>query len=51
MNKKILHVIGRLGKGGDSVAVFNSMKHINLDEYKIDFITHIGCDENTVEKW
>lgn len=45
MSIRILHVIGRLGKGGDSIAVFNSIKHMNANEYKIDFLTHIGYDE------
>ena len=47
---KVLHVIGHLGKGGDSTAVLNIMNYIdeNNEAYDFDFLTHNGYDENIV---
>lgn len=47
---KILHVVGFLGKGGDSTAIFNILDYSkkNKNDFQFDFITHAGCDENIV---
>ncbi|MDY4077615.1 MAG: glycosyltransferase [Clostridium sp.] len=50
MKKRVLQVIGRLGRGGDSVAVFNIMNNMNLEEISFDFVTHEGCDKKLVEE-
>lgn len=49
--KKVVHVIGHLGKGGDSTAVFNIMNYIenNNENIEFDFITHNGFDDNKLE--
>lgn len=46
----IVHVVGRLGRGGDSTIIFNVLDMIDTSKYKFDFITHVGCDENCVKK-
>lgn len=47
---KVLHVIGHLGKGGDTTAVLNVMKYIEKNKRNIhfDFLTHDGYDESFV---
>lgn len=49
---RVLHVIGHLGKGGDSTAVLNLMNYLEKNSFNIefDFITHTGYDENLVNK-
>ena len=50
--KKILHVIGYLGVGGDTTAVSNVQKYIlknNLD-FQFDYVTHEECNLEYVEK-
>lgn len=49
---KILQVIGKLGSGGDTSAVMTIMNEIekNITNIKFDFLTHEGCDLNTVQK-
>lgn len=49
MQKKILHIIGRLGVGGDSSAVFTVMDSIDRDRYHFDFLTHKGYNAEKVE--
>ena len=49
---KVLHVIGHLGKGGDSTAVFNVMNYIeeNKKNLELDFLTHNGYDEKVYKE-
>lgn len=52
MKKRVLHVIGYLGKGGDTTAVENVYGYIlkcNLN-YHFDYLTHNGCDLDFVKK-
>lgn len=48
--KKVLHVVGHLGKGGDSTAILNVMNYIEENRINIqfDFLTHNGYDEKLV---
>lgn len=41
--KKILHVIGYLGMGGDTSVVLNVKKMMDEEQYSFDFLTHEGA--------
>ncbi len=47
---RILHVIGYLGRGGDTSVVLNVMEHMDKSKYKFDFLTHQGADKNTIKE-
>ena len=50
--KKILHVVGFLGNGGDTTAILNVLnaQENGNEQFMFDFITHDGCDLELVEK-
>ena len=50
--KRILHVVGHLGNGGDTTAIMNIMKYINDNnlDYCFDFLTHEGYNINYVNE-
>lgn len=47
---KILHVVGYLGRGGDTSIILNVLSAIDEKEYQFDFVTHIGADEALIKK-
>ena len=47
---KVLHVIGHIGRGGDTSVVLNIMSKMDKDKYQFDFLTHEGADENVVQQ-
>lgn len=49
---RVLHVVGHLGKGGDTTAILSVNNYIkkNNEKYIFDYITHNGCDMNLVNK-
>ena len=49
---KILHVIGYLGCGGDTTAVNNVRKYIDLNgkKFQFDFVTHEGYNKDFVNQ-
>lgn len=46
----VLHVIGHIGRGGDTTVVLDVMKNMDHSKVHFDFITHRGAKEETVQK-
>lgn len=48
---KVLHVVGFLGKGGDTTAIMNIYNYMKEKKNNItfDFLTHDGCNQSTVK--
>ena len=46
----VLHVVGRLGMGGDSVVILSVKKYLQEQGVTFDFLTHKGCHGKTVEQ-
>ena len=46
----VLHVIGYLGRGGDTTVVLDVMKNMDNSKYHFDFITHDRADPLVVEQ-
>ena len=46
----VLHVIGHIGRGGDTTVVLDVMKNMDHSKVRFDFITHRGAKEETVQK-
>ena len=40
--KNILHVIGYLGRGGDTAVVLQVLSRMDRQQYHFDFVTHEG---------
>ena len=40
--KNILHVIGYLGRGGDTAVVLQVLARMDRQQYHFDFVTHEG---------
>lgn len=47
---RILHVIGRLGQGGDSVAVYSVSHQLRDSGCQFDYVTHEGYNQVFVDK-
>ena len=49
---KVLQIIGKLGKGGDTSAVITIVEELKkrLPNVKFDFLTHTGCDLRLVQQ-
>ena len=47
---RILQVVGRLGRGGDSAAILSAMGHLQKQGVVFDFLTHPGFVERTAEQ-
>jgi glycosyltransferase EpsF len=47
---RVLHVVGRLGMGGDSVVILSVKKHLQEQGITFDFLTHKGCHDKTVQQ-
>lgn len=47
---RVLHVVGRLGMGGDSVVILSVKKYLQEQGVTFDFLTHKGCHGKTVEE-
>ncbi|MBP3841960.1 MAG: glycosyltransferase [Bacilli bacterium] len=49
---KILHVVGHLGKGGDTTAILNILDYIENNglNYNFEFLTHKGANEEVIKK-
>lgn len=48
---KILHVVGHLGKGGDTTAILNILDYIENNglNYNFEFLTHKGANEEVIK--
>lgn len=46
----VLHVIGHIGRGGDTTVVLDVMKNMDSSKFHFDFITHKGAKEETVKE-
>lgn len=46
----VLHVIGHIGRGGDTTVVLDVMKKMDSSKFHFDFITHEGAKEETVNE-
>ena len=46
----VLHVIGYLGRGGDTTVVMEVMKYMDKNKYHFDFITHEGTTDMELVK-
>lgn len=46
----VLHVIGHIGRGGDTTVVLDVMENMDCSKIHFDFITHKGAKEETVKK-
>ena len=47
---QVLHVIGRLGRGGDTSVVLAVLEHLGKLGIHFDFLTHSGCSPETVQR-
>ncbi|RCX19268.1 glycosyltransferase EpsF [Anaerobacterium chartisolvens] len=47
---RVLHVIGRLGRGGDTAAVYSAGRYLKGHGCYFDYVTHEGYDPAFVEK-
>ena len=46
----VLHVIGHIGRGGDTTVVLDVMNNMDRSRIHFDFITHKGAKEEVVKK-
>ena len=46
----VLHVIGHIGRGGDTTVVLDVMKNMDYSKFHFDFITHKGAKEEIVKE-
>ena len=46
----VLHVIGHIGRGGDTTVVLDVMKNMDCSKFHFDFITHKGAKEEIVKE-
>ena len=46
----ILHVIGYIGRGGDTTVILDVMRNMDPSIYHFDFVTHKGAKEEVIEK-
>lgn len=46
----VLHVIGHIGRGGDTTVVLDVMKNMDCSKFHFDFITHKGAKEEVVKE-
>lgn len=47
---RVLHVVGRLGRGGDSAVILSMQQSLKEQGVVFDFVTHPGFDPKTVEQ-
>lgn len=48
--KRVLQVIGQLGRGGDTSVVLDIMHNMDKNKYHFDFLTHDKADDNVVQQ-